>query len=67
MLEYKERELRELQQGTGKVQEGENLERLREDVRTIADQIEGLRAHFSKRNDVLDDLRRQIQDEKRSK
>ncbi|EAA65591.1 hypothetical protein AN1023.2 [Aspergillus nidulans FGSC A4] len=52
LLEYKERELRELREGN---------------VRTVGEQVDGLKNHLIQRKGVLEDLRREIEDERASR
>ncbi|KAF5647232.1 actin cytoskeleton-regulatory complex END3 [Fusarium sp. NRRL 52700] len=65
LLEYKRRELRELEQGTGKSAAGGGLKSIQEDLQTVQEQIEGLENHLRTREQVLEQIRREIEDEKR--
>ncbi|KAH7167642.1 actin cytoskeleton-regulatory complex protein END3-domain-containing protein [Fusarium sp. MPI-SDFR-AT-0072] len=65
LLEYKRRELRELEEGTGKSAAGGSLKNIQEDLQTVREQIEGLENHLRTREQVLEQIRREIEDEKR--
>ena len=65
LLDYKRRELRELEEGTGKSAVGGNLKGISDDLQTVREQVEGLESHLRSRNEVLDQIRREIEEEKR--
>lgn len=65
LLEYKRRELRELEEGTGKSAAGGSLKSIQEDLQTVREQVEGLETHLRTREQVLREIRREIEDEKR--
>ena len=67
LLDYKRKELRELEEGNGKAKTGSNLRGVADDLATVKEQIDGLESHLSSRTQVLDQLRREIEDEKTSR
>ncbi|ORY65559.1 actin cytoskeleton-regulatory complex protein END3-domain-containing protein [Pseudomassariella vexata] len=64
LLDYKRKELRELEEGTGKANVGAGLRGVSDDLQTVKEQVDGLEAHLSSRMQVLDQLRREIDNEK---
>jgi hypothetical protein len=67
LLDYKRRELRDLESGGGKGSDGAGLNGLAEDIAVVKEQVDGLEAHLRTRESVLDDLKRQIEEEKASR
>ncbi|ROT40545.1 EF-hand [Sodiomyces alkalinus F11] len=67
LLDYKRKELRELEEGSGKSKVGSSLKGIQEDLQTVREQVEGLESHLSSRNQVLEQLRREIEDERASR
>ncbi|KAF2135865.1 uncharacterized protein K452DRAFT_260037 [Aplosporella prunicola CBS 121167] len=65
LLDYKRRELRDLELGEGKAKEGESLKGIREEIQTVREQVEGLESHLRRREEALEDLKAQIEAEKR--
>lgn len=68
LLDYKRKELRELEEGgDGKAQAGSSLRSVADDLQTVKEQVDGLESHLNSRMQVLDQLRREIEDEKANK
>lgn len=65
LLDYKRRELRDLDDGTGKSATGGNLKSVSEDLQTVREQVEGLETHLRSREEALAQLRQEIEAEKR--
>lgn len=64
LLDYKRKELRELEEGNGKAKSGSNLRGVADDLATVKEQVDGLESHLTSRLQVLEQLKREIEDEK---
>ncbi|KAK4220830.1 actin cytoskeleton-regulatory complex protein END3-domain-containing protein [Podospora fimiseda] len=64
LLDYKRKELRDIEEGKGKSKTGNNLKSVNEDLQTVREQVDGLEAHLRSRQEILEQLRREIEDEK---
>ncbi|KAI0132466.1 actin cytoskeleton-regulatory complex protein END3-domain-containing protein [Xylariales sp. AK1849] len=64
LLDYKRKELREMEEGNGKAKVGGNLRGVADDLQTVKEQVDGLETHLSSRLQALEQLRREIEDEK---
>jgi len=64
LLDHKRKELRDLEEGGGKSRAGASLKSVSEDLQTVREQVDGLEAHLRSRQQVLEQLRREIDDEK---
>lgn len=64
MLDYKRRELKDLELGEGKAKAGQILKQFQVDIAEVKEQLDGLQEHLRKREGVLQGLREQIDSEK---
>lgn len=64
LLDYKRKELRDLEEGGGKAKVGGSLRGVADDLQTVKEQVDGLESHLASRTQVLEQLRREIEDEK---
>ncbi len=67
LLEYKRKELRELELGEGRSKVGASLKGLEEEIGVVREQVEGLEAHLRARGEVLEGLRREVEAERRGR
>ena len=67
MLEYKQRLYVDLNSEKGGNHAGDEMKRLREDLRLVQEQIEGLESHLRKREGELQGVKREIDDAKASR
>lgn len=64
LLDYKRRELRDLESGEGKSKVGASLKGVSDEIETVKEQVDGLEAHLRSREQVLAELRQEIEIEK---
>jgi hypothetical protein len=64
LLDYKRKELRDLESGEGRSKAGASLKGLEEEIGAVREQVEGLGAHLRTREAVLEELRREIEEER---
>lgn len=67
MLDYKRRELRELEEGGASVEGGKSIKVVREDLEMVRQQVDALEQHLRSREDVLRGLQAEIEGEKSKK
>lgn len=65
LLDYKRKEIRELEQGEGRVKQGESLRGVEKEIEGVKEMVEGLERHMRSREEVLDGLRREIETERK--
>ena len=65
LLDYKRRQLKDLEMGEGSAKVGMDLKVVREDIGVVKEQVDGLEAHLKKREEILADLRARIVEERR--
>ncbi|EPE02515.1 eps15-like protein pan1p [Ophiostoma piceae UAMH 11346] len=64
LLDYKRNEIRDLEDGAGKAKAGGSLKSVSDDLQTVREQVESLESHLRQREQVLDQLRRDIDEAK---
>ena len=56
LLEYKRRQLRDLELGEGEAKEGAGLKGMQDEIQTVREQVDGLESHLRSRQEALEEL-----------
>ena len=64
LLDYKRRELRDLESGEGRSKVGASLKGVADEIATVKEQVDGLESHLRSRQQVLTELQQEIENEK---
>lgn len=64
MLDYKRKELRDLEEGGGATESGKSVKAVRDDLDMVKEQVTALEGHLRNREEVLEGLQREIEEEK---
>lgn len=67
LLEYKQKEIRELENGEGKSREGASIRGVEGEIQGVKELVEGLEAHWKSREAVLEGLKREVEEERRGR
>ncbi|KAJ4417997.1 endocytosis defective- protein [Gnomoniopsis sp. IMI 355080] len=67
LLDYKRKQLRDLEEGNANAAGGGGVKGIQDDLQTVKEQVDGLETHLRSRQQVLEQLRREIEDEKASR
>lgn len=67
LLDYKRKELRELEGGEGKAKDGAGLKSIEGEIEGMKELVGGLETHWRKREEALEALRREAEEEKRGR
>lgn len=65
LLDYKRKEMRDLESGEGRTKDGAGLKSIEGEIKGVRELVEGLETHWRKREEVLEVLRREVEEEKR--
>ena len=66
LLDYKRKEIRELESGEGRSKVGEGLRGVENEIKGVREMVEGLEAHWRTREGILEGLRMEIEEGKRA-